>query len=560
MTIRTSLVGGAALGVVLAATAAAGVQAKTVRHHHRAARADQGEASAAVRGEISELRTQVEALKTWRDSQATSQAQADAQLAQVKAQLADAQARVQATQARLDAQIDTIPGTVQTAVAAAAPKADKLYIKGVSVTLGGFVAAESVTRSRNEVADIASSFSAIPFGASTVGHTNETRLTARQSRISGLVQGDVSDSIHLAGYTEVDFLGAAQTANSNETNSYTPRMRVFYTTIDWDRDFGGLHLLAGQNWSLATMNTSGITPRTENPPLNIDAQYVPGFVFARQPQVRFTADIDKKIWFAVSLENPQTTYYNSGKFLPGVSVLTNGAAGSGYNSANTLSINRVPDVIGKVALQEDLGGHALHIEGFGIYRDFYARVNNGGNSGNESTSGGGVGGGVEFALLPKVLDLQASGIWGRGIGRYGASQLPDATLSVDGTLHPIDEWAALVGGTFHVNPNLDIYAYAGEERERQTAYTSGTIFNGVGNEGYDNTGCDTEGATNCVGNTRLVEQATVGFWDKPYIGRFGKIQWGVQYSYTERHAFDGKGAAPVTNDNMVFTSIRYYPF
>jgi hypothetical protein len=38
----------------------------------------------------------------------------------------------------------------------------------------------------------------------------------------------------------------------------------------------------------------------------------------------------------------------------------------------------------------------------------------------------------------------------------------------------------------------------------------------------------------------------------------------VQYSYSERKAFDGKGKtgeyAPVANDNMVFLSFRYYPF
>ena len=39
---------------------------------------------------------------------------------------------------------------------------------------------------------------------------------------------------------------------------------------------------------------------------------------------------------------------------------------------------------------------------------------------------------------------------GRGIGRYGASQLPDVTLSVDGTLHPIGEYMVLAGGVLHL--------------------------------------------------------------------------------------------------------------
>jgi hypothetical protein len=81
----------------------------------------------------------------------------------------------------------------------------------------------------------------------------------------------------------------------------------------------------------------------------------------------------------------------------------------------------------------------------------------------------------------------------------------------------------------------------------------------VGNLAYNNTGCFSEGGS-CSANTRYIDQATVGFWDKPYVGPFGRLQWGIQYSYTERHAFEGMGGAPVASENMILTSIRYYPF
>jgi multidrug efflux pump subunit AcrA (membrane-fusion protein) len=566
MTFKTSLVGGAALSLVLACAAGSAAADQPPAKHHRAHKVEKkpdaaAEATAALQAQMSEMRAQVEELKAWKDAQAANQAQTEAQVAQLKAQLAEAQAKAQAAEAKVDAQIETIPATVKADVAAAAPKTDKLYIKGVAVTLGGFVAAESIFRTKGETADMASSFSAIPFPNSTpAGHTNESRLSARQSRITLMAQGDVTQTIHLTGYGEVDFLGAAQTANSNETNSYTPRIRVLYNTIDWDTDFGGVHLLAGQNWSLATMNTVGITPRTEQPPLSIDAQYVPGFVFTRQPQVRFTVDADKTFWVAVSAENPQTTFSNNSKYLPGISLATSAAAGSGFNSANTLSLNRVPDLIGKVAVDKEIEGHKVHAEVFGIYRDFDARLDDAGVYSNESTSGGGGGGGFIVGVIPGLLDVQASGLWGKGIGRYGAGQLPDVTVSYDGTIHPINEWDLLVGGTLHLTKSLDIYAYGGEEREQAMPFTSGTIYNGLGNVNYDNTGCDTEGASNCSGNTHYVDQITAGFWHRPYVGKFGRIQWGVQYSHTERAAFDGKGAAPVTHDDMVFTSIRYYPF
>jgi hypothetical protein len=565
MTNRTSLVCGAAAGALISLACGAAAQAEAAHHRHHRHEAAAPREDGGLRAEVATLKAQVDAMQAWRDSQAANAAQTQAQMEQLRAQLAETQAREQAAEAQVATQIQTIPGEVRgevaTAVAEAAPKTDKLYIKGVSVQFGGFVAAESVFRNHNEEADIGSSFVAIPFANSILGHTDETRLTARQSRVTGLIQGDVSPTIHLSGYAEADFLGAAQTANSNESNSYTPRLRVFYATTDWDQDFGGLHLLAGQSWSLATLQGNGITPRAEQVPLTIDAQYVPGFIWTRQPQIRLTADVDKQFWFAVSVENPQTTYFNSGQFLSGISVVTNGAAGAEFNSANTLSINRLPDVIGKAALQEDLGGHALHLEAFGIYRDFYARVNNAGTSSNESTTGGGVGGGAILTVFPHLLDLQASGIVGKGIGRYGSSQLPDATLDVDGTLHPISEYAVLFGGIVHVGPKLDIYAYAGEEREQQTAFTdpTGKIDNGVGNLAYNNTGCFSEGGS-CSANTRYIDQATVGFWDKPYVGPFGRLQWGIQYSYTERHAFEGMGGAPVASENMILTSIRYYPF
>ena len=71
--------------------------------------------------------------------------------------------------------------------------------------------------------------------------------------------------------------------------------------------YWGAHLLAGQEWSLATMNTKGITPRQEDIPLTIDAQYVPGFVWQRTPQIRLVKDIAENAWVAISAENPATT-------------------------------------------------------------------------------------------------------------------------------------------------------------------------------------------------------------------------------------------------------------
>jgi len=71
--------------------------------------------------------------------------------------------------------------------------------------------------------------------------------------------------------------------------------------------------------------------------------------------------------------------------------------------------------------------------------------------------------------------------------------------------------------------------------------------------------------SSCAGDIRLIQEATLGFWHKPYVGPKGRIQWGIQYSYISKVGWSGTGggaaAAPISPkaiDNMIFTSLRYY--
>ena len=520
------------------------------------------DSSKATARELQALHDQVDSLQRRLDAQTAAQQQTQATADQAVAQAAAAKAQA----ATASAAAEEIPAEVKTEVKtvadAAKPKTDKIYYKGVTLTLGGFGALESVYRTRNETADIASSFVAIPFNNNSVGQTGEFRFSARQSRFTALAEGDPTADIHLGFYGEFDFLGAAQTANSNETNSYTPRIRVLYNQVDWNSI--GLHLLAGQNWSLVTTQGKGITPRAEVIPLTIDAQYVPGFSFTRQPQIRLTEEFDKTFWLAVSLENPQTTFYTGANAFPkSVQLTYNAPGGSGFDSANTLSLNHIPDVVAKAVYEPTVADRTLHLEVFGLYRSFYERL----DQANQNVNGGGVGAGLTVPLVPGLVDFQLSGMGGKGIGRYGAAQLTDVTFDATGAIKPISEIQALAGLIVHASPKLDLYAYAGEEKESAQAYyltsANGTVTGyGYGNPLYVNSGCDFEGAPGaCVGNTRVVEQGTAGFWCRPFGGgSFGRYQVGLQYSYTERKAFSGIGGAPVANDSMVFASFRYYPF
>jgi len=150
---------------------------------------------------------------------------------------------------------------------------------GVKMTWGGFLAAEAVYRQHNTVSDIGTPFASIPYPFSPQYKEPEFRGTARQSRISLLVEGALDPVQKLAGYYEMDFLGVGVTSNYNESNSWAPRLRQGYLT--YDNSDWGFHLLAGQSWSLLTQNTVGITPRKENIPLTIDANYIAGFDYTR---------------------------------------------------------------------------------------------------------------------------------------------------------------------------------------------------------------------------------------------------------------------------------------
>jgi hypothetical protein len=500
---------------------------------------------------IQSLMDQVNALRLRLDEQTRASQQVKSQVDAATAAIATAKAQATA-----------IP-TERNQVNPADRETGKFHYKGVTLTLGGFLAAESIYRQHDQANDISTSFAAIPYANNSVGQTQELRFTARQSRFSALVQGSPSAQTQLGFYSEFDLQGAAQTANSNESNSYTPRLRHMYGSVDWDSL--GLHLLAGQAWSLVTLNSQGITPRNELVPPTIDGQYIPGFTWTRQPQIRLVEDMPHAISVAVSLENPQTTFFTGVNPLPSaVHVTFNSPAGQGFDSANTLSLNHIPDVVGKIVYEPTVADRHLHLEAYYLYRSFYERL----NFNNQNSSGGGVGGGLTAQVVPRLLDFQITGLAGKGIGRYGSAQLTDVTFDPAGNIHPIHEIEALAGLTLHATSRWDYYVFFGEEKESAEAFNlsgaSGLTPYGYGNPLYQNGGCFSETATipatACIGNTRLIRQGTTGFWFKPYMGAFGRFQYGLQYSYSQRKAFEGLGGAPTANQNIVMASMRYYPF
>ncbi|MBY0141637.1 hypothetical protein H0176_15285 [Methylorubrum populi] len=204
----------------------------------------------------------------------------------------------------------------------------------VCFTPGGFVELAGIFRNPNTVSDVATDFNGIPFRNDPRSRESEFRFSARQSRLSGLFTAKVEPTLQISGYYEIDFLAAGTTSNSRESNSYTPRIRQIFTTVD--ALDSGWHVLAGQAWSLITTDLSGITPLKEQIPLTIDAQYVPGFNWTRNPQVRVVKDIAPGLWAGLSAESPQSVLPPSPFAAPSlVNVSNTGDAAGLLNNATT---------------------------------------------------------------------------------------------------------------------------------------------------------------------------------------------------------------------------------
>lgn len=504
-------------------------------------------------------------------------------LLKARLKLLETKASQQARAAKAEKQLRAAPpapASAQTAATTGLLGPSHFYLKGLEITPTGFLAAESVYLSHWMGTDIATPFQNIPYGFLPGAHLSEWRATARQSRVGLMIKADIDKQTHVMAYGEIDFLGAAQTANSNQSNSYNPRLRQAYANVDFDEV--GVHVAAGQMWSLATMNSVGIRPDTSLQPLSIDAQYIPGYVWTRSPGFRVVKDFNKQLWAAFALESTSATFAAPGvtpfgttalPFIGAPVLLSPPAAGGLFNALNPYPFTRIPDMIGKVAWDGQIAERKIHIEGFGLLRDVTDRA----YGGNHSQWGGGAGGGVIVQLIPKLLDFQFSGMIGNGIGNYGSGQLPVATYQFSGAPQLVSERLALAGLILHPTAQTEVYAFAGGEftgKRPQWVGVGPTLFvGGYGNPLYNTSGCGLENdaatvagvALNtpflpCSGQTKSLRQITGGIWHTLYQGSFGRIRAGAQYSYTVRDGFVGFGGAPRGTENMIFTSLRYYPF
>src|SRR5499425_180368 len=401
------------------------------------------------------------------------------------------------------------PEPTTTAAGQDKPKSEdgpsSIKYKGVSITPGGFIEAATVSRSKATGSDINTAFTGIPYGNNALGRVTETNFTARQSRLTLLIDTTMGNA-KVNGYYEGDFLGTGVTSNKRQSNSYVFRQRQLWASVKWQN---GLYLAGGQMWSLVTESKKGIENRQEAFPLQIDPQYVVGWAWQRAYGFRVAKNWDK---FAIGagIEGPQTTI--GGRNFPNDFFINAPGAGGGlYNFVDTsgYSLNRAPDFLVKATFDPGWG----HYEVVGILSSFRNRVYPCGalplptfptatcTSGtsvagafNDTREGGGVGFTARLPVVAKKLDLVGHFQGGDGIGRYSSAQLADVTARPDGTLAPIRSAAWLASLEAHPNAKLDFYAYGGGEYAARTAYVftnaaGNPVGVGYGSPLFNNSGC-----------------------------------------------------------------------
>lgn len=456
------------------------------------------------------------------------------------------------------------------------PQVASWKFKGVTFTPIGFFAAETVWRQRAMGSDVNTAFTNMPMPGQSQYGISEFNAAGRQSRIGMLVQGKLSDAT-IGGYYEADFLSAGTTSNDNQSNSYTFRQRQFWAQAAFD---SGFTITGGQMWSLVTQTAKGLDPRTEVLPENIDAQYNVGFSWERQYGVRFVKNFNNKMWLGFSVEEPQTTFKGSGTTVPFL-FGEPGVGGGLYNPTANYSFNMTPDFVFKAAFEPGFG----HYEVFGLMSTFRDRVFPTGVAPyNNTVIGGGGGANAWLPFDNGHINIGLHALIGNGTGRYGSAQAaPDVTVRPDGTFDTVRNYAGLATLAFHYS-KWDVYFHLGEEYAGRTQFISGASAipnEGFGAIGFDNSGCWTEVAPGgggyapgslsaCANNIKDVVEGTAGLWYSFYNGPKGTMKLGLQYSHEDYKTWEGLGAtgtcasaahpncAPNPNNNMFFTSFRYY--
>jgi hypothetical protein len=446
-----------------------------------------------------------------------------------------------------------------------------LHYKGITLTPGGYAAAESVWRAHATGGDIPTAFTSLPYEHADNYTLSEFFGSARQSRVSMMAEGKVPWGT-VRGYFEGDWLGTGITSNNNQSNSYVFRQRVVWAQAETNDHWA---FTGGQLWSMATEDKKAISNLSGDimTPQTIDPNYNVGFVWARQYGFRVT-----KTWntgaIGVAFENPQLIYTaslagntpyavlgsagtNGGNYNAAISTCTpatsivnytnqveTDSAGNTidvavpvYKTLNgcadiaTLSFNYAPDVILKLALDPGWGHYEIFgIGGFAHETVYPGETTNsnlyGGTTDiatgaavapalttagahSDSITLGGIG--ASFRVpLGSMINFGLKGLYGPGVGRYGDSTLADVTADASGNLAPIHDLSTLATLEINPTPRLAIYFNGGMDYAARTDFATATATT-LGAPSADF--CPkTAGAFACTAAPTMADIALGGTW------------------------------------------------
>ena len=195
---------------------------------------------------------------------------------------------------------------------------------------------------------------------------------------------------------------------------------------------------------------------------------------------------------------------------------------------------------------------------------------------------GGIFGSIRVSPSP-YLDLAVQAMAGDGVGRYGSSQLADATLRPDGTLEPVRNYHGLLSIESHPTKKLDVFFYYGGEYAQRTVYTTAQGYlmgygapNLVDSACYNlpinpasSTGGSPSAPSNCNSPTRYIQEPVGGFiYRVASSPKYGRLQYWVTYSYLQRNLWSGNNipstgsvtgpSGPRATEPMIHISMRYY--
>ncbi len=279
---KTALFGGAVASVLLACGPAAAEARARTRHPAKPSPMEQ---------KVEALTASVRALEARLDEESKARQALQAQAQAATDAAAASRAEAQAARAELADQIKTIPGAVDTAVAAKTPASVLHPVQGGQdhsrrVPGGRGHLSPEERRLRHFV-----ELRRIPFRNSPLSRAHELRGTARQTRLSLLVQGDVNPTTHAAFYGEFDFQGAAQTAQLEREQLVQPRIRHLYGTLDWD-DLG-LELSAGPGLVAGDPERQGHHAAQRGSAADHRRPVSAGLRLARQPQISRRQELEQ---------------------------------------------------------------------------------------------------------------------------------------------------------------------------------------------------------------------------------------------------------------------------